>query len=235
MTGFQYSAAPQRSPEWYDLRKGKVTASRLSDWLAVSRAKGKEGQPLKARTDYEKELMYERQFGVSYNFYVSDAMQDGIDFENFARKQYEQETGNTALECGAWYNDAFCASPDGTVGDDGLVEIKVVRDNTFTEILMSGVPDKHMKQIQGQLWASGRKWCDYIALNLNTKKFIIIRVDANQEDHDYLAEAVTEQLVVDEFDITELHDIKGELPEGLVMPSIEADHSDNVTPKKPAW
>lgn len=233
MTNFEYSGAPQRSPEWYKLRQGKVTASRLSDWLAVSRAKGKEGTPLKARTDYEKELMYERQFGVSYNFFVSDAMQDGIDFENFARKQYEQESGNAVLECGAWYNDAFVASPDGTVGEDGLIEIKIVRDNTFTDILIDGVPDKHMKQIQGQLWASGRKWCDYVAMNLNTKKFIVIRVDANIEDHEYLAEAVTEQLVVAEFDITELHDIKGELPEGLVMPAVEADHSDNV--KKPAW
>lgn len=234
MTEFQYSDAPQRSPEWYKLRQGKVTASRLSDWLAVSRAKGKEGTPLKARTDYEKELMYERQFGVSYNFYVSDAMQDGIDFENFAVKQYEQATGNETRECGAWYNDAFCASPDRVVVEgDGLLEVKIVRDNTFTDILLDGVPDKHQKQIQGQLWASGKKWCDYIAMNLNTKKFIIIRVEADQFEQDYLAEAVTEQLVVDEFDITELHDIKGELPQGLLMPAIAADHSDNVT--KPAW
>lgn len=233
MQAFQYSAAPQRSPEWYELRRGKVTASRLNDWLATSVAKGKEGQPLKARLDYEKELMFERQFGVSYNFYVSDAMQDGIEFEPFARKQYELLTGNTVLECGAWYNDAFVASPDGTVGEDGLVEIKVVRDNTFTEVMMNGVPEKHQRQIQGQLWASGRKWCDYICLNLNTKKFIVIRVEANKEDHEYLAEAVTEQLVVDEFDITELHDISGELPQGLVMPVIEADHSDNIS--KPKW
>lgn len=212
---FEYSGAPQRSPEWFALRRGKVTASRLCDWLAASKAKDTVGKPLKARLDYEKELMFERQFGVSFNVYVSDAMQDGIDFENFARTQYNKITGRTMVECGAWYSAAFCASPDGTIGEDGLGEIKIVRDNTFTEILISGVPEKHWQQIQGQLWASGRKWCDYVAVNLNTKRVVIIRVEVDQEFHDYLEEAVIETLVVAKFDETNLHPIVGALPDAM--------------------
>lgn len=223
---FHYSEAPQRSPEWLELRRGKIGASSLWRWLSVSKAKATMGKPLKERLDYEKELMFERQFGVSFQTWVSDAMQDGIDYEDFARKQYEQITGNTALECGAWYNDLFVASPDRTVGDDGLLEIKIVKDNTFTDILINGVPNKHMKQIQGQLWASGRAWCDYVAVNFNTKKVVIIRVEPDKEFHEYLAEAVQENLVTEPFALTNVHDVVGKLPDGIVLDS-DSDVSKN--------
>lgn len=225
---FSYSDAPQRSPEWLEIRRGKIGSSRLEDWLSVSKAKNTLGKPLKARLDYEKELMFERQFNVSFNVWVSGAMQDGIDFEDFARKQYEQITGNTALECGCWYNEYFVASPDRVVGKDGLLEIKVLKDNSFTEVLISGVPNKHWKQIQGQLWASGRQWCDYVAVNFTTKKVVIIRVEPDKEFHAYLAEAVQEQLVQEPFALTNVYDIKGELPEGSDgMGGAHLDRSDS--------
>jgi hypothetical protein len=82
---FEYSGAPQRSPEWLALKRGKIGSSKLVDWLAVSKAKNSLGKPLKARLDYEKELIFERTFGVSFNVWVSEAMQDGIDLEDFAR------------------------------------------------------------------------------------------------------------------------------------------------------
>jgi len=81
---FEYFAGEQRSKEWFELRQGKITASRLKDWMAVSIAKGKEGTPLKARFDYERELLFEREFGVSFDFYVSEAMEDGINYEDYA-------------------------------------------------------------------------------------------------------------------------------------------------------
>jgi predicted phage-related endonuclease len=211
--GFTYDPAPQRSAEWLADKRGKIGASRLADWLAVSKAKTGAGRPLKARLDYEKELMFERQFGVSFNNFVTEAMQDGIDFEAFAAEQYEKLTGTKVEECGCWYNDFFVASPDRTVGEDGLIEIKIVRDNTFVDVLMDGVPDKHWKQIQGQLWATGRKWCDYVCVNFTTKKVAIIRVMPDKEFHEYLAEAVQEELVTEPFTLNEVHDIIGELPD----------------------
>lgn len=237
---FSYSNAPQKSPEWFQIRRGKVTASRLGDWLAVSKAKTGAGKPLKARLDYEKELMFERQFKTNFNVFVSDAMQDGIDFEDFAAKQYEQITGNLVAEVGCWYNEFFVASPDRAVfpaGSNttdeenalGLLEIKIVRDNTFTEILISGVPDKHWKQVQGQLWSSGQKWCDYVVVNFTTKKVVIIRVEADQEFHEYLEAAVQEDLVTEEFALTNVHDIVGELPEGSDGLGVQTDRSDSNT------
>lgn len=210
---FEYFDGEQRSPEWYALRLGKVTASRLSDWLAVSKAKTGAGKPLKARLDYEKELLFERRFNTSFENFVSEAMQDGIDYEDFARKQYQEVTGNAVEECGAWYNEYFCASPDGVVGKDGLLEVKIVKDNTFAEILTNGVPDKWWKQCQGQLWASGRKWCDFVAVNFNTAKIKIIRVLPDKEFHEWAELAIVEDFNTDDsiFDDSQLYDLK-ELP-----------------------
>src|SRR5690606_39057602 len=128
-----------------------------------------------------KELMFERQFNTSFEVWVSGAMQDGIDFEDFAAKQFASQMGFSVAECGSWANEFMVVSPDRIVfpahdgieyvgdaeamaGALGVVEIKIVKDNTFTEILMSGVPSKHMKQLQSQLLATGLKRGWYVAL-----------------------------------------------------------------------
>lgn len=210
---FEYLAAPQRSPEWFAARRGKITASRLEDWLAVSK---RDGSPLKSRLDYERELQFERQFGVNYNNFISEAMLDGIDYEDFARRQYQEVTDNQVSLVGCYYNDFFVASPDGLIpvmdSPSGLVEIKVLRDANFSEVLSSGVPDKHWKQIQGGLWASGCKWADYIAFNLTTRKMKVIRVDEDKEFHATLEKSVQEPLSVESFDIQGLFDVRGNLP-----------------------
>ena len=209
---FEYQPVKQRSPEWFGIRMGKITASRLPAWLAVSIAKGKEGQPLQARKDYERELWFERKFGVSFNNYVSEAMLDGQDYEDFARKQYEAIKGATVDDCGIFFSPEFAATPDGLVGEDGQLEVKVLRDNKFTEVLLGGVPDDHWKQIQGQLFASGRKWCDYVALNLNTRKVAIWRVEPNADFHSQLEASLLEPLTVEEVSLDEVYDIVGDMP-----------------------
>lgn len=211
---FEYFGGAQRSPEWFELRRGRVTASALWRWMSVSKAKDKEGQPLKERLDYEKELMFERQFNTSFEKFQTDAMKAGVEFEDFARRQYEKIKNVTVDECGCWYSDNFVASPDGTIGKDGLLEVKVVGDNTFTEILTSGVPDKYMKQIQGQLMASGRKWCDFVAINLNTQKVKIIRVFPDPELHEWIELLLQEKLVTEPLDTEEVFSFVDAVPEG---------------------
>lgn len=223
---FEYFAGEQRTEPWFQLRLGKPTASRLADWLAVSKSKTGAGKPLKARLDYEKELIFERKFGVAFEHYVNSAMQDGIDFEDFLLRQYEKTKGVTVVPVGAWYNDHFLASPDGGVHDEGIVEAKVLRDNSFADVLVDGVPDKHWKQIQGQLFASKRKWCDYIAGNLSTGKFKVIRVLPDAEFHEYLELALQEQLVTADFSDDELFNFTDVIPEGE-RPAVDSDHSDS--------
>lgn len=228
---FVYSGAPQRSPEWLSIKRGRIGASRLSDWLAVSKAKASVGKPLKPRLDYEKELMFERQFGVSFEVYVNSAMQEGIDFEAYAANEYALLNDVALQEVGCWYNDFIAVSPDrAIVTKEGVavnsgIEIKIVKDNTFTEILVSGVPDKHYKQIQGQLWATGWEWIDYVALNFNTKKFVVIRVERDEELIDYMKLSVQEKLVVTEFNtLNVVFDITQEIPDAELGAPI--DRSD---------
>lgn len=240
---FKYDGAPQRSPEWLARKRGKIGASRMGDWLAVSKAKTGAGKPLKARLDYEKELMFERQFGVSFQVFVTGAMQEGIDYEDFARQQFILARPRLkATEVGCWYNDFVTVSPDRVIhsaetpvddtdpakGAVGLVEIKIVKDNTFTDILMDGVPDKHYKQIQTQLWATGLDKAWYVAMNFNTKRFVIIEVARDTELIDYMKESVQEQLVVQPFALDEVYEIKGEIPENVEL-GAPIDHSDSQT------
>lgn len=239
---FHYDDSPQRSPQWLARKRGRIGASRLEDWLAVSKAKTGAGKPLKARLDYEKELMFERQFDTSFSTFVNDAMQEGIDYEDFAVQQFAQEMQFDTAEVGCWYNDYIAVSPDRLVfpkGSNvtdfdnaiGVVEIKIVKDNTFTEILMSGVPPKHMKQVQAQLWATGLKKGWYVALNFNTKRYVIIEVELDEEFIAYLTEAIQEKLVVEPFALNQVHAIKGELPQGVVL-GADIDRSDsNIKPQ----
>lgn len=242
---FQYDGAPQRSPEWLARKRGKIGASRMGDWLAVSKAKTGAGRPLKARLDYEKELMFERQFGVSFEVFVTGAMQEGIDYEDFARQQFILAMPQfQATEVGCWYNAYVTVSPDRLLhpvgyevddqkpnaGAEAVLEIKIVKDNTFTDILMEGVPDKHNKQIQTQLWATGLKKAYYCALNFNTKRFVIIEVARDDELIDYMKESVQEQLVVQPFALDTVYEIKGELPADIEL-GAPIDRSDSNTGK----
>lgn len=152
----------QRSEEWFQARLGKVTASRVADVLA----KIKTGESA-SRRNYKIQLVSERLTGEKQETYINQAMQDGIDREFYARERYVQQHGEVeevgfiqhpTLEAGA--------SPDGLVGDDGLIEIKCPLGTTHTETLMTQeVPSKYIPQIQFQLLCTGRKWCDFISYN----------------------------------------------------------------------
>lgn len=218
---FEYFAGAQRTEPWYELRLGKPSASNLYRWLAVSKAKDPKvnGTPLKARTDYERELMFERTFKVPFEKYVNSAMQEGIDFEAFAREQYAKITGKKPVEVGAWHNEFFVASPDAGVADEGLLEIKWLKDTNWTAVLADKKPyvgssANHWQQCQGQLFASKRKWCDYVAGNLNTKKFVIVRVLPDKDFFAELEASLVTGISVPAFDMKDVHDFVDMLPEG---------------------
>lgn len=214
---FQYFAGEQRTKEWFDARLGKPSASNLHKWLAVSKRDGV--TPLKARLDYERELMFERTFKVPFEKFVNEAMQEGIDFEDYAREQYTKITGRKAVKVGMWYNEQFCASPDGGVEDEGLIEVKWLKDTNWTEVLATRTPHvgssgDHVKQMQGQLFASGRKWVDYVAGNLNTKKLIILRIAPDKKFFKELEDSLKQPLSVEPFKLEGVYDLQEELPEG---------------------
>lgn len=174
---FRYSDAPQGSDEWVGIRVGRVTASRLGDWLAVSK---RNGSPLAARTDYEEELAFERRFNIPFSRFVTSAMEDGMKMEPFLRAEYEKETKTEVETVGCYYTDNFAVSPDGLVGKEGCVEFKWMQDKSFSKVLAGEVSDSHYLQMQAQMFATQRMWCDYVVGNPNSKHMVIQRIKRDQ-------------------------------------------------------
>lgn len=152
----------QRSPEWYALRCGKVTASRVADVVA----KTKSGYSA-SRANYAAQLIVERLTGTVAESYVSEPMQFGIDNEAEARDAY-CFAKNVDVESAEFVNhleiEMAGASPDGYVGADGLVEFKVPNSATHIDtVLGKSVPGRYITQIQFQLACTGRQWADFVS------------------------------------------------------------------------
>jgi putative phage-type endonuclease len=154
----------QGSPEWHAYRCGKVTASRVADVIA----KTKTGWGA-SRANYAAQLVVERLTGTVAESYSNAAMQWGTDTEPRARLVYAMMTDAEVGQCGLIQHPTIplsCASPDGLIGDDGLVEIKCPNSATHIETLLSEtVPAKYVTQMQWQMACSDRAWCDFVSFD----------------------------------------------------------------------
>ncbi len=154
----------QGSDEWKAARLGKVTASRIADMLA----KTKTGWGA-SRANYRAQLVAERLTGTPGDSYTNAAMEWGQKTEAEARQVYEFLTGATVGQVGAVLHPKISmalASPDGLVGDDGLVEIKCPITATHIDTLLEGaIPSKYVLQMQFQMACTGRKWCDFVSFD----------------------------------------------------------------------
>jgi putative phage-type endonuclease len=151
---------PQRSPEWFAARCGVVTASNASKVLA----KIKTGEAAERR-NYRAQLVVERLTRIpTNNAFTSAAMERGTMLEPMARAAYESKTGTLVVESGFWIDGQIGASPDGLIGDDGIMEIKCPLLSTHISYLLKGVvPPEYVAQVQMQLWVTGRKWCEFVS------------------------------------------------------------------------
>jgi putative phage-type endonuclease len=154
----------QGSEEWFTIRIGKVTASRVADVIA----KTKTGYSA-SRDNYMAQLICERLTGQKGESFTNAAMQHGTDTEPLARAAYEAFKDVLVDEVGFVPHPTIemaGASPDGLVGEDGLLEIKAPQTNTHIETLLSqSVPGKYNTQMQFQMACTGRKWCDFVSFD----------------------------------------------------------------------
>lgn len=153
--------AVQGSDEWLQIRAGKITASRISDMMAA-------GSGL-TRQKYQYQLVVERMTGKPINGFKSAAMQRGNDLEPEAREAYEF-ANLVDVQLSGFIDhptiDNAGASPDGLVGDDGLVEIKCPDLHTHIGYILSAkVPTDYFLQMQWQMAVTGRQWCDFYSYN----------------------------------------------------------------------
>lgn len=153
----------QRTPEWLHQRAGCLTASRAA---AVLKRSARTGQPLQAYYDLQDTLIAERIIGDTIGIGTTPAMQWGIDHEDEARAVYEARTGELVDLAGFIPHPSiewFGASPDGLVGDDGLIEIKCPNTTTHLRRIAAGVvPEEYKPQMLVQLLCTGRKWVDFV-------------------------------------------------------------------------
>ena len=164
----------QRSDEWFEVKRGKLGASHAQ--AIQAQGKGLDTYILELMAEY-----YSNGVTVSY---TNENMERGNELEAQARAIYELETGNEVQEVGFVEYDSYVGcSPDGMVGEEGLVEIKCPTNKVFFAYMLDGKIDtKYWWQMQMQLMITGRKWVDYVVYNPNYDKSIIIqRVEPDTE------------------------------------------------------
>jgi putative phage-type endonuclease len=181
----------QGSPEWFSARLGRVTASRVADVVA----KTKSG-PSASRANYLAQLVAERLSGEAQESFSSAAMQWGTDMEPEARLAYVFRTDAMVAEVGFVPHPSIemaGASPDGLVGDDGLVEIKCPNTATHIDTLVGrAVPGKYVTQIQWQLACTGRAWCDFVSFDPRMPEEMRLFVQRVERDETRIAELEAE-------------------------------------------
>lgn len=177
----------QRTDEWFAARAGRVTASRIADLMARTKT-----GPSASRANYLAQLVAERLTGEVEQGFTSAAMQHGIDTEAEARNAYEFVTGANVIETGFIVHPSINwagASPDGLVGDNGLIEIKCPNTSTHIATLRGGsVPDKYMKQMQFQMACTGRDWCDFASFDPRLPLQMRLHVTRVNRDEALIAE-----------------------------------------------
>jgi len=178
----------QQTEQWFTDRLGKVTASRLADVLA----KTKTGYSA-SRANYMTQLVLERITKTRAESYSNAAMEWGVTQEPFARAAYEAHTGQMVEEVGFIQHpdiEDAGASPDGLVGDDGMVEIKCPSSSTALECWLihaqggNPVDAKYYAQMQWQMRCADRSWCDYVVFDPRMPakaQLFVFRVQRNAE------------------------------------------------------
>lgn len=154
----------QRTDEWRELRCGKVTASRIQDVLAEI----KKGEAA-SRRNYRAELVVETLTGIPIESFQSKEMLWGIETEPFARAAYELQQDQAVELAGFALHpeiERFGASPDGLIGELGLVEFKCPNTATHLDWLLGGVvPVEYGAQMMAQMACTGREWCDFVSFD----------------------------------------------------------------------
>lgn len=178
----------QRSNEWFAARCGSLGASAIADALS----KTKDGKPGSTSQNLRTKLVIERITGAQEDGFKSAAMQYGIDNEGAARLAYEARVGDFVAQTGLHrhpFIDGTHASPDGLVGGDGLVEIKVPNSSTHIETMKSGkIQTKYIYQMQWQMRCTDRQWCDFVSYDPRMPEALRLWVKRVYRDNEKLEE-----------------------------------------------
>jgi putative phage-type endonuclease len=208
----------QGSAEWLKMRAGCCTASRVADAIT----KLKNGNYTAARDKYIKEVAVSRITGLTQPNYVSQAMEHGIENEPLARAAYEMKADVYVEDGGMAIHDRikwFSASPDGRIGDDGLLECKCPNTGTHIDYLLAGVvPAEYMPQMMAEMACTGRRWVDFVSFDprMPKKHQLFVRRFHRDDERITAMEAEVQQFLAE---VDEL------------LARLSADDPSDLTPK----
>lgn len=191
----------QGSEEWHEAKLGIVSTSNFDKVFNKGSGRGL----------FMRKLAAEKLTGNSQIGYTNENMENGQELEEYAREHY-QITQDCSVEKVGFIkrNDWVGSSPDSLVDDNGLLEIKCPIPSTHIEnILKAKMPTCYIPQIQGQLWVTERKWCDWISYcpTVKNRPFFSIRI-LRDEKYINVLEIAVEQFV------TELKEMIKKINEG---------------------
>jgi putative phage-type endonuclease len=165
----------QGSEEWFEAKLGFVSASNFHKVLNKKTGRGL----------YMRKLAAERLTGYREESYKNGIMDKGSETEQEARKYYETVNDCEVKQVGFVIRDEWVGgSPDGLVGKEGMIEIKCPLSSTHIEIILSEkMPTLHTPQVQGLLWVTDRKWCDFISYDpkVLSQPMFCVRVERDKE------------------------------------------------------
>lgn len=179
----------QGTPEWHQVRLGRLCSSKAADMLATLKSGGEAA----GRRNLRVQLALERITGRSQDReFQSQAMKDGAERERDARSLYEAVTGEIVTETGflAHIQHEAGASLDGHLGDfEGIVEIKSPIAATHWDYIKTGViPGEYQKQILHALWITGAAWCDWLSYHPEFPESIRVKLVRVKRDDKAIAE-----------------------------------------------
>lgn len=177
---YRINDCEQGTDAWFEVRKQKLTGSH-------AQAIGNCGKGLET---YIIELMAESYSSGEKEQFSNKHTERGNELEPIARGMYELENDIEVVQVGFIYDDYIGVSPDGLVGDDGLIEIKCIDDIAYFKHILNGekeIDSKYIWQAQMQLLVTGRKWNDLVFYNPNFEKSMCVyRLYPDQEKFDAL-------------------------------------------------
>lgn len=174
----------QNSTEWFEARRGVVTASRFSDVLA-------KGQGI-TRRKYLLSLAGEAITGECAESFSNAHTERGHAMEEEARDMYAFQHDVEPVTVGFMRRGRAGASPDRLIGSDGLLEVKTKLPHLQLDVLDKGkLPSEHVAQVQGQLMVSGRDWCDFVSFWPKLPLFCI-RVERDDKYIETLNQAIAD-------------------------------------------
>ncbi len=184
----------QQTQEWRDARAGKITASRIGDVLTKPRKGQKESI---TRRNYRAQLICEILTGkATQDEYQSWDMKLGIEREPYARAEYEIKTGTVVNLAGFVAHPSIPragASPDGLIGQDGLVQFKCVKTATHLDWLKEKiVPVEHRGQMYFEMACTGRQWSDFVSYEPNLPPQLQLFIVRLKRDEVAISEIETE-------------------------------------------